>query len=180
MNSKVDGNPFWVWSLEVYELAGVKNRLIYLQDSFGFDVNISLWCCWRAQQGETLNEDAARSVQRSCEEWNEGVIEPLRNARLNSKEGPASLYAQIKNAELAAERHEQDILFRLSRNSAPIDREAMLAAAKSNLALYASLLDAPRRDGFSSALLRDLIDHIFPAAAPDSLHTGKRDDRNRA
>ncbi len=163
MKTRAQGNPFWLWSLDAYELPGVKQRLIYLQDHFGFDVNISLWCCWRAQEGETLGDDAVRSVQRACAEWNEGVVENLRAARIHAKEGPADLYAAIKDAELAAEHHEQNILFRLSRNSTPAGREEMLAAAKSNLAQYSSLLDAPRRDGFSSALLRDLIDHIFPA-----------------
>lgn len=164
MKHKDESNPFWNWSLEVYERLGARNRLIYLQDDFGFDVNIALWCCWRAREGETLGEDAVRSVCRACAEWSEGVIEPLREARINAKEGSPELYAKIKEAELSAERHEQDILFRLSRNSTPIEFDAKLAAARTNLSLYAAHIDAHRRDGFSSALLRDLIDHIFVAS----------------
>ncbi len=161
--SKPKGHAFWQWSLDAYEMPGVKNRLIYLQDSFGFDVNISLWCCWRASEGEALNEDAVRAADRATKEWSEGVVDPLREARLNAHElGPAEFYTQLKEIELAAEHHEQDILFNLSRPASPIARDGMLAAARNNLALYASLIDAPRRDGFSSALLRDLIDHIFP------------------
>lgn len=163
--SKVDGNAFWRWSNDAYEAPGAKNRLIYLQDDFGFDVNIALWCCWRAREGETLDEDALRAAERACAEWSEGVIEPLREARRNAKEGPADLYERIKAVELEAEHREQDILFALSRPAAPVDGDAMLAAAKNNLALYASLIDAPRRQGYSSALLRDLIDHIFGAAS---------------
>lgn len=161
--SKVSGNPFWQWSNNAYETPGVQNRLIYLQDDFGFDVNITLWCCWRAREGESLSETALREAERACTEWSEGVIEPLREARRNAKEGPAELYEQIKAAELEAEHREQDILFALSRPGSPIGRDETLAAAKNNLALYASLIDAPRRQGFSSALLRDLIDHIFGA-----------------
>ena len=169
--SKPDKNGFWDWSLAVYELSGVKNRLIYLQDGFGFDVNVSLWCCWRASQGETLGVDAVRAAERATKEWAEGVIDPIREARRNAGElGPADFYTRLKEAELAAERHEQDILFGISRPESPIESDGVAAAAKSNLAHYASLIDAPRRDGYSSALLRDLIDHIFPAG--DSPSTG--------
>ena len=161
--SKNKGNRFWQWSLSVYEMPGAKNRLIYLQDDFGFDVNITLWCCWRASEGEALNEDAVRAVERATKEWAEGVIDPLREARRNASElGPPELYGQLKDVELAAERYEQKILFGLSRPPTPVAQDGILAAAKTNLALYASLIDAPRRAGFSTALLRDLIDHIFP------------------
>ncbi|WP_375202632.1 TIGR02444 family protein [Hyphococcus sp.] len=161
--SKPKGHRFWRWSLNTYELPGVKNRLIYLQDDFGFDVNLALWCVWRASEGETLSEDALRAAIRATTEWADGVVEPLREARINAHEiGPAEFYTLLKEIELAGERHEQDILFKLSRPATPVEREPMLAAARDNIALYASLMDAPRRDGFSSALLRDLIDHIFP------------------
>lgn len=161
--SKVSGNAFWQWSNNAYEMPGAQNRLIYLQDDFGFDVNIMLWCCWRASEGESLDETALRAAERACAGWSEGVVEPLREARRNAKEGPADLYEQIKAAELEAEHREQDILYGLSRPGTAIGRDDMLAAAKNNLALYASLIDAPRRQGYSSALLRDLIDHIFGA-----------------
>lgn len=162
--SKPKGHRFWVWSVGAYEMPGAKNRLIYLQDGFGFDVNISLWCCWRAAEGEKLSEDAIRAAERSTKEWSEGVIEPLREARRNAHElGPAEFYTQLKDAELAAEKREQEILFNLSRDPSPIEADAVADVAKSNMALYASLIDAPRRDGYSSALLRDLIDHIFPS-----------------
>lgn len=176
--SKPQGNPFWQWSLDVYERAGVKNRLIYLQDDFGFDVNITLWCCWRACDGETLSEDAVRSAEKACGQWVDGVIEYLREARINARNGPPALYQQIKEAELAAEHHEQDILYGLSAGFlAKIEREEAMALAKSNLSLYASLIDAPRRAGYSSTLLRDLIDHIFNSG--DAGQTGKA-DRNTA
>ena len=160
---KVEGNAFWRWSNEVYELPGVKNRLIYLQDDFGFDVNITLWCCWRASEGETLDEALLREAERACAEWSDGVVEPLREARRNAKAGPEMLYEQIKAVELGAEHREQYILCAMSRPGAPIEVDRLHAAAKNNLAIYASLIDAPRRQGYSSALLRDLIDHIFGA-----------------
>lgn len=162
--TQIQESRFWRWSLSIYEQSGVKNRLIYLQDGFRFDVNISLWSCWRASEGETLSDDALRAAMRATKDWAEGVVEPLREARRHARElGPAAVYAQLKETELAAERHEQDILFNLSRPATPIDADSTAAAARTNLALYASLIDAPRRDGFSSVLLRDLIDHVFPA-----------------
>jgi len=155
-------NPFWDWSLEAYVLDGVKERLLDLQDGFGFDANFALWCCWRAREGEFLDEAALTDAIAACGPWAGEVIGPLRAARRAAKPGPAAFYASIKALELDAELIEQNILFSLSTESAPIAREGVLAAAMSNLKLYASLIGAPRRDGFSSALLRGLIDHIFP------------------
>ncbi|PQA87519.1 TIGR02444 family protein [Hyphococcus luteus] len=163
--SKVRGNAFWQWSNDAYEMPGAKNRLIYMQDDFGFDVNLTLWCCWRASEGETLGKDALKEAEKAVSDWSEGVIEPLREARRNAKDGPPGLYEQIKAAELEAEHREQDILYGLSRPGTPIGREDMLDAARNNLALYASLIDAPRRSGFTTTLLRDLADHIFPASS---------------
>lgn len=160
--STARGNPFWRWSLAAYELPGVKNRLIFLQDSFGFDVNMTLWCCWRASEGDRLKEAMLRKADDVIAAWTEGVIEALREARRNAKDGPQPIYEQIKQAELAAEERAQHMLYETSILSQPVEPDAMLAAASSNLLLYASLIDAPRREGFSSALLRDLISHIFP------------------
>ncbi len=163
--SKVQGNAFWQWSNGAYEMPGAQNRLIYMQDDFGFDVNLTLWCCWRASEGETLTKETLKEAEKAVTAWSDGVIEPLREARRNAKDGPPALYEQIKAAELEAEHREQDILYGLSRPGGAIGREDMLDAAKNNLALYASLIDAPRRSGFSTTLLRDLIEHIFDAAA---------------
>ncbi|MEO1137719.1 MAG: TIGR02444 family protein [Pseudomonadota bacterium] len=161
MNS-AQGNSFWQWSLAAYDLPGAKQRLVSLQDSFGFDVNIALWCCWRAREGETLSEDTLRKADAAVASWTEGVIEALRDARRNAKAGPPAIYEQIKDVELAAERRAQDLLFTISASGSSTTPDAVTAAATTNLLLYASLIDAPRREGFSSALLRDLIDHIFP------------------
>lgn len=167
-----DNNLFWRWSLASYEYPGVKNRLIYLQDSFGFDVNLTLWCCWRGACGETLSEDALRTAQGASEGWQNGVVEPIREARRNAKDSPPAFYARIKEIELAAEHREQDVLFALSGAAGPAaSHDDAIAASKANLGLYASLLDAPRRDGYSSALLRDLIDHIFPPDRKDESGT---------
>lgn len=162
MTSEAGDNPFWAWSLHVYELPGVKNRLIYLQDDFGFDVNLVLWCCWRAQGGETLKEDMMRKAEQKIARWVEDVTEPLREARRNARNGPSAFYAQLKDAEIEAEHHAQNILFEFSGPITDADFNIAVTAARNNLGLYAGLIDAPRRDGYSSALLRDLIDHIFP------------------
>ncbi len=159
-----DGNAFWAWSNTAYDRPGAKERLLDLQDSFCFDVNLTLWCCWRASAGETLDKETLKNAVDAVRSWSEGVIDPLQEARRNAKDGPASLYEQLKAVELEAEHREQDILYGLSGPETPIAHDDMLVAARNNLALYASLIDAPRRNGFSSALLRDLVDIIFGAA----------------
>lgn len=168
--STAQGNPFWQWSLAAYDLPGAKQRLVSLQDSFGFDVNMTLWCCWRASEGETLSEDVLRKADGAVAAWTEDVIEALRDARRNAKGGPPAIYQQIKDVEFAAERQAQDLLFNVSASGSSMATDAIAAAATTNLLLYASLIDAPRREGFTSALLRDLIDHIFPQTQKSGAH----------
>lgn len=47
-------NPFWNFSLDHYKQEGVQAACLHLQDSFGADVNLVLYCLWLARQGWRL------------------------------------------------------------------------------------------------------------------------------
>jgi uncharacterized protein (TIGR02444 family) len=162
-----DDNPFWRWSLETYARPGVEPLLLALQDRFGFDVNLVLWCCWRALGLAPLDAAAMSEAQAHIADWTANVVAPLRNLRRRLKgddAAPDGLRTRIKEAELDAERHVQDLLFGLSGETPSLAQHADSAAfAQANLALYARRLGAKP----SPALLNDLIANIF-AAGPDA------------
>lgn len=167
---------FWSWSLERYQRPGVEDLLLRLQDSFACNVNMLLWLCWTAEQYAPASDIVIRKAASLVSDWNAGVTENLRAARRVLKQsglGDADISAlrnAIKDAELTAERIEQRTLEKLARSALPpTDNKAgdeILSTARRNLAAYAALSGAVRKDGFSTSLLHDLIDNIFPATNP--------------
>jgi uncharacterized protein (TIGR02444 family) len=129
---------FWDFSVGLYGRPGVEDACLTLQDGFGADVNVVLFCLWRGPlSGDALDEAlaAARPVQ-------EGWAAPLRRLRraLSRDSEEAALRRAVKAAELEAERLEQGRLAATARDETRPDA----AAARANLALYAERLQADR------------------------------------
>ena len=160
-----EDNPFWRWSLDHYALPGVETVLLRLQDEFGIDVNIALYCCWRGDAGSHLDDATLHAAIEACGAWTASVIAPLRAARVYLKTAGAAhrdLRNQVKQAELDAEYQAQNLLFALASNDTGTTHSGQFAAARDNLDLYAHIIDAPKA---ADALLRELIDHIFARRA---------------
>ncbi len=161
-------NAFWRWSLDYYGRKPVERALLKLQDECGFDVNLALWCCWRAQTGAALSETVVTDAVEAKREWTANVVHPLRSARRHLKaEGDGNdpvveaLREQIKDAELKAEQHVQNLLFALSPPEAEIQTQPPENTALENLNVYAKLLNAEQNPAFSANLLHELVDNIF-------------------
>ncbi len=116
-------SPFWNFSLAVYGAGAVQNECLDLQDQFGLDVNLILLCAFLgAVHGVALTPDDIAAARETVQQWQEQVVRPLRAARRNLKsvelqdlqDGTAAmqLRAQVKVAELEAERTEQMMLER--------------------------------------------------------------------
>ena len=118
---------FWSFSLRIYGAPGVESACLDLQDRFGADVNLVLYCLWigRALTPEALEQalEAAAPVQ--------SYIRPLREMRRTLPKD-AAVRDAVKKAELAAEKLEQDTLEALGEAG-----EANASAALANLGLYA-------------------------------------------
>ncbi len=165
------GAAFWEWSLSRYARDGVEPVLLRLQDEFGFNVNILLWCCWCADHFGDAPEPVFRKAIDFTSQWSANVTKPLRAARRYLKTPPPSapsgaeaLRARIKDAELKAEAVEQSYLEALAQNALqPAARgEDPRPCARRNLAAYTALIGAARLKGFTISLLETLIDRIFP------------------
>ncbi len=160
-------NPFWDFSLELYERDGVAEACIGLQDDADLDVNLLLYCIWAAIEGPGRLEDSeldrALSVAGA---WQQQVVQPLRSARRAAGTlGGAGLFANacrrdIAATELGAERVEQWLLFDAFNERARQPPGDALEAACGNLAGYLRL--AARDPAGCQARLAVLLQAAFP------------------
>ena len=140
---------FWDFSVRTYRMDGVPNACLSLQNDYGADVNMLLYCCWiGAYIGQFDHELFARASAFSTL-WADNVVVPLRSARTWMKQSGCDtepvptdtcmqLREEIKSVEFAAEKMQQQVLESLvlidqSRTDTP---EQMLKDVVANLMLY--------------------------------------------
>lgn len=110
------------FAFTVYTAPGVEEECLSLQDDYGVDVNILLFCAYAAVVVQvTLSAQDLAEIDQEVAAFRDGVIAPLRTCRRALKLGIARLYPEtvleaqqlrerIKELELAAEYLEQDRL----------------------------------------------------------------------
>lgn len=166
-------HSFWEWSLDRYAQKGVASLLLKLQDDFGLNVNVMLWCLWCAERFEQLPELALRKAHDLTSGWASGVTVELRAVRKRLKSPPPQadpamaqrLRERVKKAELDAEEIEQAMLDKLAREVLqPATSGTMEERARRNLAGYAALAGAGSASGFSVSLLEELLETAHPDA----------------
>jgi len=168
MNGKA-ADKFWNWSLKRYAYEGVEPILLKMQDEFGFNINIALWCCWCAENYDEAPELVIRKAIDLTGQWNTNVTTPLRSARRYLKTSKPhgvendALRTQIKDAERRAEMTEQSTLQQLAADALADkpDKGDAVSGARRNLAVYTTLIGAAQKRGFTISLLEMLIDYIF-------------------
>jgi uncharacterized protein (TIGR02444 family) len=149
---------FWTFSVTIYGAPDVEAACIGLQDRFGADVNMALYCLWMgdALTGETL--DAAIEAAEPMRTY----IEPLRQMRRGlPRDAEDGLRAAVKKAELAAEKLEQDALDALA---GPGRRS--VETARDSLRLYAARLGVDVETFLEAA--KPLIGSIDSMSKPSS------------
>ena len=120
--------------MTIYGAPGVEAGCLELQDRFGADVNMALYCLWMGDALTSAGLDAAIEAAEPMRVY----IEPLRQMRRSlPKDAEDGLRAAVKKAELAAEKLEQDTLEVLAE---PGERNA--EASRENLRRYAARLGA--------------------------------------
>ncbi len=127
-------DSFWTFSLALYGKPGAEAACLELQDRFGADVNLALYCLWIGRDLTPAALDLALETAAPLQAF----IAPLRNMRRDMpKGGDDGAREAIKRAELQAEKLEQEALEALGAPDTP-----NAAAAIANLRLYASRLEA--------------------------------------
>lgn len=164
-----EANPFWDYSLEVYQREAVAKACLALQDRLQLDVNLLLFCCWTGEHGHQLSEEQVRRCLAATAEWQHEILAPLRGLRRRLKgelEVPAerrqALRARLRDLELDAERIEQDLLFETVTLAPAAERGAEVAALNLSTYLLAAGIDLGEED---LELLGGLLDAVFAGDA---------------
>jgi uncharacterized protein (TIGR02444 family) len=112
-------NPLWDFSVRLYGKPGVAEACIALQETHGLDVNVLLFCAWR---GEAMARADVATTMAAVSGWHDSFVRSLRALRTSMKKDSKGaphpfaerVRAQIKSAELTAERIEQIMLAALA------------------------------------------------------------------
>lgn len=145
----------WNWAVDTYGRPGVAEAALALQDDHGQNVPLLLWAAFvRTTEPEALN--AAAALART---WENTAILPLRGVRraLKAPLPPTpeatreGLRAQVKAAELAAERGLLEALETIHPGRAP------LVPLSEALAAAGHAWDPRLEPGDLAALVRALV-----------------------
>ncbi|MBB3066845.1 TIGR02444 family protein [Limibacillus halophilus] len=141
-------NPFWSFSLETYAKPGVAEACLALQDKYGLDVNLLLFCCWAARNGRRLSQEDLERLDGLSSPWRRHVVLPLRELRrwLKTREVDEQVTrfrAAIKRQELEAERLQQDQLHAVLPLDVSVADCSWLTLAEANLRQYLEFSACP-------------------------------------
>ena len=170
-------NPFWAFSLHYYSLPGVQRACIDLQDRHGVNVNLLLLVCWCGVQGLTVTAAVLGALRddSSLRAWQQQFISPLRTLRraLPGYELPGSevLRSLLLEAELQAERLEQDQLYAFFRHHFPAESGGPAEPARF-MGNVQSLWFSEGLTGILEGEVAPLLAAAFPALADQPSHRG--------
>lgn len=140
---------FWDFSVRTYRSEGVPDACLALQNEYGADVNMLLYCAWVGAVLGAFDGELYTAASGFSRDWAESVVIPLRSARTWMKhtgcttdpmpaDGCMQLRDEIKGVEFAAEKLQQQVLESLvtvaGRNGDAA--ETVLADVVANLHLY--------------------------------------------
>lgn len=164
---------FWLFSLEMWRHEPVQKGLLALQDEYGANINTLLFAAWLALEGRNFDPDSV--AQSGLSDWHATMTAPLRALRRQAKSVNTELYQCLKNAELAAERHEQRLLVSTYTTHTLLDEkatESREARLRANLVSYLRTLGSQNEGpalSFCQALLQQaLIYSPSTTQEPDS------------
>lgn len=179
----ITGTGFWSFSNAIYARPGVAEAALSLQDLRGADVNIVLFCFWRARLG--LSNWAPGEMQRAVDVLKpvNAVLAPYRQARRALKnmvledDSLQPLYDETIELELRIEAQAQLALEPMAQLSHALShfggRADEMAASVRHLAEYtASLPNAGREaDALALQLLRAIYtaDPVMPVPGDPAL-----------
>ncbi len=141
---ELPSDPFWDFSVAIYDRPGVAAACLRLQDRHGADVNLLLFTVFAGCRGMVLDSASVRSARDAVGRWQAEVVVPLRALRRSLKRdhrgAPSAhvnlLRQQLAASELAAEHVEQLMLSALLEG----DGSGASEHATQNVEIYLDLL----------------------------------------
>lgn len=151
MPAKREIETFWDFSVRTYRTDGVPDACLSMQNDYGADVNMLLYCCWIGVHSGLLEAELFASASQFSSHWAEHVVAPLRSARTWMKhtgcttadvptDACMTLRDEIKSVEFASEKLQQEVLESLAENNQKrgADYDQVLQEVTTNLELYAN------------------------------------------
>jgi uncharacterized protein (TIGR02444 family) len=159
-----DRLSFWTFSVDVYGDAAVQPECLDLQDRYGINVNLLLFCAFvGAVHGALLSQGDVKQAEEIVHRWDGEIVRSLRAARraLKSFSGDSSsvdvnlLYNNIKAQELEAEKLEQTMLDRwCAEHISALSKAPPSAAVEWNITvLFEVFLEEVSRPGLPDNLV---------------------------
>ena len=174
MTADFQNNPFWDYSVSIYGKPDVADACIFLQDKYGLDVNLLLFCVWLGASGRgSLDVNEIDGCRRRTGDWRARVIEPLRSIRRACRDEPLGVpefLLQIfrplmLDIESDAEHIEQLVLAELIRNKPAEDVADDVKAfdAQRSLLEYIQVAGLERERQLDTCV-RTILGAAFPGA----------------
>ncbi len=166
---------FWDFSVRTYRTPGVPDACLCLQNDYGADVNMVLYCCWIGAAIGAFDDELFKRASGYSTQWAKHVVIPLREARTWMKHTGCStdptptkecmqLREEVKSVEFAAEKMQQEALESMvsveRRGSDTADH--IMKDVIANLHLYAEYMGLDIRND-----IRQKFSVIIEAAFPD-------------
>ena len=111
---QVDFNAF---SIDLYARPRVEASCLRLQDGYGLDVNVVLFCLWFGACHGVIDEALWQRIERISQQWQMQIVGPLREARrglkaltFESDGDREALRSRIAEDEIAAELLQQRMM----------------------------------------------------------------------
>lgn len=175
-----DQEDFWNFSLAAYERA--RENCLRLQDGFGLDINVLLFCCWSGARSIALSKPAFERIILATSAWRDNVVRPLRATRrwLKTADGPTGagdLRDGILGLELEGERLLQALIIANAQERVSPGRPGSKVAtiiARSNLDTYECFV-RPGDVVRPTTLFAELVAAIFDTIDQGAIVEAARD-----
>lgn len=141
-------NPFWTFSVALYQLAPVRQACLQWQQDYLVDVNMLLYAVWQAHCRHRLSQEHFVLLIDEVERWRTETVLPLRQVRMSGRAKASGLpvsgqtehfYTQVLALEIQAEQIQQNMMFEFAQNSmvtAVAENTTMDTLTSSNLTTY--------------------------------------------
>lgn len=146
----LESNPFWLFSLTLWEAEQTQSLFLKLQSEKNVDVVLLLFALWCTQESYTLRSHMDKIAAVKIK-WNVQLVAPIRAIRDQvSKTGAeAQLRRKLLEAEVLAEQLQHDALYALTLDWKPSQGGSELLSqnilAATNMKLDEDMLNNLRR-----------------------------------
>lgn len=108
-SSQLTDQAFWQFSLAVYARKGIASQCLFLQDTYGANVNLCLLVLWCDSLGLTLSPHDVASLEAKIKR-NDHALQVFRMQRREAKVAEPDKYEDYKQQELVLEQQQQKLL----------------------------------------------------------------------